>query len=126
MNNLNIIGNLTKDPELRFLGDGKPVAKFSIGVQDGYGENKHTSFFGVVVFGKQAESVNQYCFKGSKVGITGAIKQSRWESQDGSKRSNVEIIAMKVDFLTPKGFADTKPTPKGDDFGEVSEDDIPF
>jgi len=126
MNNISIIGNMTKDPELRFSGDGKPITKFSVGVQDGYGDKKHTSFFDVTVFGRQAEAVNEYCFKGSKVGVSGSLRQSRWDSQDGTKRSRVEIVAMKVDFLSSKGTGtDNKPAPSSE-YGEVTENDIPF
>lgn len=108
--------NITKDIELKYLPSGKAVAKFSIAKNRGYGDKKEVSYFDVVCFDKQAENVNKFCGKGSKVLIDGRLQQRRWEAKDGTKRSSVEIVAFSVEFLDSK--------PKGND--QVSDDQIPF
>jgi single-strand DNA-binding protein len=102
MNSLNIVGNLTGEYELKYTADNKPIGKFFIAVNTGYGDKKQTSFFNVVCFGNAAANHGNYIGKGSKVGITGSIKQNRWEAQDGTKRSAVEISAHQVDYLGTK------------------------
>jgi single-strand DNA-binding protein len=99
MNNVNIIGNLVRDYELKYTANNKPIGSFSIAVQDGYGDNEHTSYYDVTVFGEQAKRHEQHIGKGSKVGISGSLKQDRWES-NGEKRSKVKIIAMRLDYLS--------------------------
>ena len=101
MNTVNIIGNITKDIELRYTPNGTAVVTLSIAVNERRGEEDYASFFDVIVFGKQAENCNQYLSKGKKVGVTGRLRQERWE-KDGAKRSKVVIIAERVEFLTPK------------------------
>ena len=72
MNNVNIIGNLTKDPELRTTSSGKSVCSLSIAVQDSYNKEK-THFFNCTAWGKTGEVINQYFSKGKKIGITGRL-----------------------------------------------------
>lgn len=98
MNNVCIIGNLTKDVELRYTPQGTAVGQFSIAVNELKDE---VSFFEVVCFGKTAENCQQYIAKGSKVGVSGRLKQDRWE-KDGQKRSKVRVIAQRVEFLNKK------------------------
>jgi len=131
LNNLTIIGRLTKDVEMRHTQSGKAVASFSIAVNTGFGENEKTSFFNVVAWGKLGETINEYCKKGNRVGVQGRIEQRTWEDASGNKRSTVEIIAENVQFLTPKGDSQTsqkaqskvKETFSGEVF---DDDDIPY
>lgn len=120
LNKVIIMGNVTRDPELRYLPSGKAVTNFSIAVNEKYKKDdklvENVSYFDIVVFSKQAEPCNEYLTKGSPVLIEGKLQQRRWESQDGTKRNKVEIIAQSVIFLN-KGE-------KKDD--SVHEDDIPF
>ena len=99
MNNVTIIGNLTKDPELRYTTDGKPIAKFTVAVNDGYGENQRTSYIPVTVFGKQAENCDRFLSKGRKVGVTGRIQTGSYE-KDGRKIYTTDVIANVVEFLS--------------------------
>jgi single-strand DNA-binding protein len=97
------MGNLTGDPELKFLKSGTAVANFSIAVNDRYKKGEKTvdevSYFDIVVFGKAGENATEYLKKGNPVLIEGKLEQKRWEAKDGSKRSKVEIIALKVIYL---------------------------
>jgi single-strand DNA-binding protein len=137
MNSINIIGNITKDIELRYTQTEKAVANFTIAYNDGYGKNQQTYFFDVEVWNKQAENVAQYCQKGSKVAIEGKLKQDTWE-HEGKKQSKVKITAFNITFLdTKKDRQATEETQAIEEqeedpfqaFGdsiEISEDDLPF
>jgi len=104
LNHVTVIGNLVRDPELTYTTNGKAVCKFSIAVNDDYGDKKVAYFFDITAWGKSGENVNTYLKKGSKVGVGGKLQQDRWEDKDtGQKRSKVRITAHTVQFLTPKG-----------------------
>ncbi len=125
-----IMGNLTRDPELKYLPSGSAVANFTVAVNRSYkgssGETKEeTSFLPVVVWAKQAENCNQYLKKGSSVFVDGELRQRSWEDKEGQKRSIVEIHAINVQFLGGRpsgetGASSTEEPPL------PSEDDIPF
>ena len=95
MNTVSLIGRLTKDIDLRYTDNGKAVGSFGLAV-DGYKD--HTNFFEVQVWGKQAENAAKYIGKGRLVGVTGELKQDRWE-KDGNKRSRVIVNARNIKFL---------------------------
>jgi len=105
-NRIILIGNLTKDPELRYTPQGTPVTNLRIAVNSrfGQGENarEETLFIGVVVIGKMAESCNQYLSKGRPVLVEGRLKESKWESE-GQQRSRFEVVAQTVRFLSKPG-----------------------
>lgn len=100
MNSLNIIGRLGQDPELRYTPDGKAVAKMSVAVDKGRG--KEADWFTIVAWDKTAELVSQHLRKGDKVGVSGAIHQRSYETDDGQTRRVWEVAANRVDFLSPK------------------------
>lgn len=107
MQNVNlaiIMGNLTRDPELRYTPNGQPVTSFGVATnrswKDANGEKKdEVEFHEVVVWGKLAELVSQYLTKGRKVHVMGRLQTRTWEAQDGSKRQKTEIIAQDVAFV---------------------------
>ena len=108
MNSVNIIGNLTKDPELRHTPSGTAVCKLRIAVNSRRKDESgdwvdKPNYFDVTVWGNQGESCAQYLSKGRKAGVTGRLDWREWEAQDGSKRQAVEIVAETVQFLTPRG-----------------------
>ena len=124
MNLVIVKGNLTRDPELRFTQSGQPVASLSVAVNRRYrnkeGELKEdTDFFRVTAWNKTAENIATYLGKGSPILIQGRLKQSTWETDEGEKRSSVEIVASNVEFLGSKKDTKAEPT-KG------KEEDIPF
>ena len=97
-------GNLCADPELRQAGSS-PVCKLRLANSQKYGETEYTTFVDVEVWGKQAESCEQWLAKGHGVIVTGQLRQDNWE-QDGQRRSKHFIRADRVDFM-PKGSQDT-------------------
>lgn len=103
LNKVFIIGNLTRDPELRALPSGAPVANFGVATnrvwKDQQGnKQEEVEFHNVVVFGRQAEIVKQYMAKGRLIFIEGRIKTRSWDAPDGTKKSRTEIIAERIQF----------------------------
>ncbi len=99
-----IMGNLTRDPELRYLPNGTAVTTFTIASNRVYtlqsGEKKEeATFMRVVVWGRRAETCGEYLAKGSSAFVEGRLQSRTWEGQDGQKRSTVEIVADNVQFL---------------------------
>ena len=117
LNKVLLIGNLTRDPELRYVPSGAAVATFTVAVNRVYtsqaGEKKEeTSFIRVVVWARRAEVCGEYLAKGSPVFIEGRLQSRNWETQDGQKRSTIEVIADNVQFL--RGAGDKAETPQED------------
>ena len=126
MNNVNIIGNLTRDVELRYTTDQKPIARFSIAVNDGYGEKQRTSYIPIVVFGKQVENADRYLSKGSKVAVNGRIQTGSYE-KEGRTIYITDIIASNIEFLSAKQSANSERKPdEPNGFTALSEDEVPF
>ncbi|MGM0365409.1 MAG: single-stranded DNA-binding protein [Actinomycetota bacterium] len=134
VNNVSILGNLTRDPELRFTPNGTPVVGFGIAVNRRY-QNKQssewvedTSFFNVSAWFKLAENCAESLSKGDRVLVTGRLNQRQWETKDGEKRSVVEIVA---DVVAPSlQFASCKISRNeksaGDFQGSSSEEEADF
>jgi len=117
LNKVFLIGNLTRDPELRYVPSGTAVATFTIAVNRVYmtqsGEKKEqTSFLRVVVWGRRAEVCGEYLSKGSPLFVEGRLQSRNWETQDGQKRSTVEIIADNIQFLRGGGKQAGGPAPE--------------
>lgn len=103
LNKVFIIGNLTRDPELKSLPSGISVCSFSVATnrvwKDKNGQKQeNTEYHNVVVFGRQAETSAQYLKKGQNVLIEGRIQTRSWDGQDGTKKYRTEIIADRVQF----------------------------
>ena len=104
LNQVFIMGNLTRDPELKTIPSGMAVCQFSLAVnrswtgKDGQSQDS-VDFFDVVAWGKLGELVNQYMAKGRKCLVQGRLQTQSWEAKDGSKRSKIEIVATDVTFL---------------------------
>jgi single-strand DNA-binding protein len=101
-NNVTVVGNATRDPELRFTNSGQAVATFGLAVNRRW-QNRQTqeweesvSFFDITCWAQLAENVAESVQKGSRVLVTGRLDQRSWETQDGEKRSKIEVIADEV------------------------------
>jgi single-strand DNA-binding protein len=145
INRVVLVGNLTKDPELRHTPSGTAVCKLRLAVNTrqkdaSTGEwGDKPNYFDVTVWGNQGESCAQYLSKGRPVGVDGRLDWREWEAQDGAKRQAVEIIAESVQFLGGRsdGEGQSQYIPPSDvsadqsDFvkagaGAAPDDDIPF
>ncbi len=122
-NKVILIGNLTKDPEIRYTPNGTAVASFRLAVNRRYKQGdefkEEVCYIDIVVFGKQAESCGQYLNKGSGVIVEGRLQEKRWDTEDGQKRSKHEVVAQTVRFL-PKRQEAQAMTSKSASGGEVA------
>jgi single-strand DNA-binding protein len=109
MNLVVLVGNLTRDPEVKYMQNGTAVAHISVAVNRAYTKEggPDSDFFRVTLFGKQAELVERYLSKGKKVGVEGRIQNDNYE-RDGQTVYRDSIIGNRIEFLSPKG---------GDQFG---------
>lgn len=123
LNRAQIVGNLTRDPEMRYTPAGQSVCSFGVATnrrwrdKDG-NQQEQTEFHNVVAWAKLAEIASQILHKGSKVYVEGRLQTRSWEGQDGGKRNRTEIVLENFIPLTPKGAmtateADIAPTPEG-------------
>lgn len=143
MNDLNqvcLIGNLTKDCEAKYFQDGSCVIRFSVAnngtKKEGNEWVDEVSYFDVKMYGKQAESLIQFLTKGKKVGICGKLKQDRWTDGNGNNRSAVCVVASSVNLLggvdKPQGNYQRKQSFQSNGYehqaeqGEGFQEDIPF
>ncbi len=128
-NKVILMGNLTKDPEIRYAPSGTAVASFGLAVNRRYKQGDETKeevcFIDIVVFGKQAENSGQYLSKGQGVIIDGRLQQRRWDSEDGQKRSKHEVVVQSMQFL-PKRTGGTEGTDKTELHSEDGMDETPF
>ncbi len=135
VNRVFLSGNLTRDPELRRTANDRAVAGFGLASNRRYkdrdGEWKEiVSFLNIVVWGRQAETCAEFLRKGSAVFVEGRLQSRSWETQDGQKRSTVEVVADRVQFLDRIA----KPQAQEDEFVETggmtgladTDDDVPF
>lgn len=127
MNNCLLIGRLTKDPEVRYATSGTAVASFSLAIDrpKKEGEEKKADFPRVTAFGKTAELIEKYVFKGSQIAVQGRIQTGSYE-KDGVKVYTTDVVAEKVKFLgRPGGSAKAEGSVNEDGFQKI-EDDVPF
>lgn len=132
MNNVVIVGRLTKDPELRYLTSGTAVATFTMAIDRDY-KNKDgsitTDFIPVEIMGKPAEFVANYITKGRLVGVQGSIRVDRYETPDGEKRTFTKVAGRNIQALESKPKAEQgeqAPQEAPAKFSAVDDDDVPF
>jgi single-strand DNA-binding protein len=139
INRVVLVGNLTKDPELRHTPSGTAVCNLRLAVntrrkdETGQWVDK-PNYFDITVWGNQGERCAQYLSKGRPVGVDGRLEWREWETPEGNKRQAVEVVADSVQFLGGRGDgegggyipADTTATPAGDFPASPTDDDIPF
>lgn len=125
MNNVNLTGRLTKDVDIRYTSSNKAVASFTIAVDKFVNGEKQADFINCVVWEKQAENLNRFCRKGSKVAIEGCIQTRTYDAKDGTKRNIVEVLAHNIEYLDnkPQGV---KETPQEEVIIDIPPDDLPF
>ena len=126
MNRVEFMGNLSKAPDVKQTTNGKNVCTFTLAVNRRYKDaqgNTTADFFSVQAWGKLAELCARYLDKGSKVFVSGELRNRSYEAKDGSKRTVTEIIANEVEFLSPKSESATPPV---EEWEQVEDSDLPF
>ncbi len=116
LNSVNVMGNLTRDPEIKYTNSGKSVCNLSVANNRVYTSNgekvTEVSYFDVEVWGAVAENCAKYLSKGSGIIVEGRLKQERWE-KDGKTQSRVRISANNIHFMPRRGDAANKPAEQG-------------
>jgi single-strand DNA-binding protein len=142
VNKVILVGNLGKDPEVRFTPSGRAVAKFSLATTDSWtdqesAKQERTEWHNIVVWGKQAELCGQYLSKGRQAYIEGAIRSRSYDDKEGNKRYITEIVAQRIQFLGGggggRGATAAAGSGSAENFDEFAgappmpaEDDVPF
>lgn len=124
MNKVNLIGNLVKDPELRYTKHQTPVASYTIAVNTRYGEQQETNYINITTWGKSGEFVSKYFKKGQSIAITGRLKNKTYEDRQGNKHYTYEVVTEDVEFVGSK-----KEEPKEEfqpSFEYYDNDELPF
>jgi len=133
-----LIGNLGKDPEVRFTASGQAVASFSLATSEKFkgktGEwEERTEWHNITLWGKLAEISGEYLSKGKTIYVEGRLQTRKWQDKSGNDRYTTEIVGDKMQMLSPKGErsgGDTSSSPKtgGANYEEppFQDDDIPF
>ncbi len=139
-NRVLLMGNLTRNPEIRYTPSGTAVADLGLAVNENFknkaGETvEQTCFVDVVVWGRQAETSAEFLHKGSPVFVEGRLQLDQWENQQGEKRSKLRVRADRVQFLGTPGkgtefaaapAAETQAASQPPPAPEVDDDDVPF
>lgn len=150
-NKVILMGNLTRDPEVKFLPSGTAVANFGLAMNESYtdqqGERKDTTcFVDIEAWGRQAEVVGEYFTKGRPILIEGSLKYDSWETEDGTKRNRLKVRLHRFQFVGGRrdedemggGYADAQPAaaptqtdsyqdaPEAPSTPSSTDDDIPF
>ena len=147
MNKLFIVGNLTRDPELRTTSSGISVCSFTVAVNRRRSANSAANnqpdadFFRVSAWRQLGENCSKYLAKGRKVAVTGSVSVSTFQGQDGTTRATLEVNADDVEFLSPKGegmapgseqsgsadgYGAVGTPPQGSGFVQVDDEELPF
>lgn len=129
INNVTLVGNLTKDPELKYTNSGTAVCNFTLAVASGFGDKQKVDFINIVVWGALGENCGKYLVKGQPCAIVGKITTGSYTAKDGTKRYTTQVTANEVMFLYGKNTATT-----GGGFGEdarsaggfADEEGLPF
>ncbi len=108
LNQVTLLGNCTRDPELRYLASGQALCNLGLAVTHRYGtgdqKQEETCFIDIIAFGRTGEVASEYLKKGSQILVTGRLQFRTWEGQDGMKRSKHTVVAEHIQFLTPRGM----------------------
>lgn len=137
LNKVILLGNLTRNPELRYTPSGTPVSSFGLAVNRRYRQGEEwkdeVCFVDIVTYGRQAETVGEYLSKGSLALVEGRLQWRSWESEDGQRRSKHEVVASNVQFMPRTrdegmGRASSEGPGGGEemDLSVPEDDDIPF
>jgi single-strand DNA-binding protein len=131
LNKVMIIGNLGKEPELRYTPSGRPVTTFSVAVSRTWkgtnGEHRsETEWFKIVAWGKLAEICKEYLNKGQQVYIEGRLQTRRWEDKEGQQRTTAEVVANEMTMLGDRRDKDQDNSAPVEMPPDIDEDEFPF
>lgn len=120
MNNVSLVGRLTRDPEIKATNSGSSYARFSVAV-DRRGKDAGTDFINIVAFGKTSEFIERYFRKGQRIGINGRIQTGSYEGKDGKKVYTFDVIAENVEFVESKSASASATPANADGFVNIPD-----
>lgn len=128
MNKVHLIGNLTRDPELRYTKHNTPVASYTIAINTRYGELQETNFINITSWGKSGEFVSKYFKKGQPIALTGRLKNKNYEDSQGIKHYSIEVITEDIEFVGNKKQEEVQFV---DEYNleteeKINDDELPF
>ena len=123
INKITIIGNLTRDPELRTTSTDLNVCTFTVAVNR---RKEGVDFFRVTAWRQLGENCHKFLQKGRKVAVVGSVSVSTYEAKDGTTKATLEVVAEDVEFLGAKGEESEPATQTQDGFTQVEDEDLPF
>lgn len=123
MNKIHLIGNLTKDVDLRYTKNKIAVASYSIAVNTGYGELQETNYFNITTWGKAGEFVKKYFKKGKAIALTGRVKNKNYEDSNGVKHYGMEVVTEEIEFV---GSKNEEPIEEFIPNFDIDDDEMPF
>ena len=142
MNSVQLVGRLTRDPDIRYKDGGLSVARFSVAVDRRFSKDHEADFISCVAFGKTAEFIEKYFGKGQRIGLTGRIQTGSYTNRDGTKVYTTDVVAEAVEFVESKASsagawanartepAETQGMDIGDGFmampDDLDDEDLPF
>ena len=138
MNNVQLIGRIVNDLELKTVGQGSTLLNFSVAYNEKWGNKEESYFFDIVSWGKQAETIASYFKKGQRIGLSGKLKQERFQDKEGNNRSKVVVVLRDFTFIESKNTSGTSGPPSSTspkntneaDFDNFSaqdlDDEVPF
>lgn len=128
MNKVHLIGNLTKDPELRYTKHNTPVASYTIAINTRYGELQETNFINITSWGKSGEFVSKYFKKGQPIALTGRLKNKNYEDSQGIKHYSIEVITEDIEFVGNKKQEEVQFVDEYNLENEeiINDDELPF
>ena len=133
VNRVTLVGNLGRDPELRYTQSGQAVANFTLATNEKWKDKEgnsqeRTEWHRIIVWGKSAENCAQYLQKGRSVYIEGRLQTREWEDREGNKRTTTEVVAQAVQFLGGRGGVGSEgpPTTEGPRDPDPPSSDVPF
>jgi len=130
-NKVILLGNLTRDPELRYTPNGSPVCSFDLAVDRTYttqaGERRdEVCYITIVVWGKQAELCAEYLAKGRTTLVEGRLQQRSWETPEGQRRTKHEVVAERIQFIGSRKGPAPEPSEADEEHRSLGEDEPPF
>lgn len=131
LNKVMLIGNLGRDPEMRYTPSGRPVTTFSLATSRSWktsdGERRsETEWFNIVAWGSLAEICNQFLKKGTQVYIEGRLQTRRWEDDSGAKHNTTEVVAKEMVMLGDRKRSDQDEDDEDEEPNHEEEDEFPF
>lgn len=141
MNSVNLVGRLTRDPEVRYTDNGTSIARFTVAVDRRFKQEggQTADFISCIAFGKTAEFLEKYFYQGMKIGLTGRIQTGSYTNKDGAKVYTTDIVTENVEFVEKKsddsgqGYQSSRPAPSeaacGDGFMNIPDgidEELPF